>query len=169
MTWLVWLYPPRWRRRYGAELASLIATEPFALRTVADVLGGAVDAWMHPSLAVSRNEPSEGGREMLASVLQLECAGYSRNITASDRRKSMAVNLVGTLTLTLAWVWLQTMYRSPYVKALMPMAYMAPYLFSLRYTVHKGRSAAAQTTFAVGFTAGFTLFFLGVAYLAARI
>jgi hypothetical protein len=26
--WLIWLYPPAWRRRYGRELSELITTQP---------------------------------------------------------------------------------------------------------------------------------------------
>ena len=31
MTWLLKLYPPRWRRRYGAELTEMIAAQPFSI------------------------------------------------------------------------------------------------------------------------------------------
>lgn len=106
---------------------------------------------------------------MIGKILQLECAGYSRNITAEDRRKSMLVNGIGTLMLALALGGLWMKFRSPHVRALMPMAYMAPYLFSLRYTSLKGRSAASQTVFTFVVTAAFLLFFLALGYVAERI
>ena len=46
MTWLVLLYPPAWRDRYGVEMSSLLAEEPIRPHIVWDVLSGAVDAWV---------------------------------------------------------------------------------------------------------------------------
>ncbi|GAA2205676.1 hypothetical protein GCM10009850_011340 [Nonomuraea monospora] len=41
------LYPKAWRERYGEEVADLVASRPVRLRTVADLLTGAADAWLH--------------------------------------------------------------------------------------------------------------------------
>lgn len=41
------LYPKAWRERYGEEVADLVASRPVRLRTVADLAGGAGDAWLH--------------------------------------------------------------------------------------------------------------------------
>ncbi|MGW4799433.1 hypothetical protein ACWEPC_44170 [Nonomuraea sp. NPDC004297] len=41
------LYPKVWRERYGEEVADLVAARPVRLRTVADLVGGAGDAWLH--------------------------------------------------------------------------------------------------------------------------
>ncbi|TYB58530.1 hypothetical protein FXF51_36140 [Nonomuraea sp. PA05] len=41
------LYPKVWRERYGEEVADLVASRPVRLRTVADLLTGAADAWLH--------------------------------------------------------------------------------------------------------------------------
>ena len=43
MTWLLKLYPPRWRRRYGKEFLALIAPQRFSIVTVLDIIGGAID------------------------------------------------------------------------------------------------------------------------------
>ncbi len=52
MRWLLWLYPRRWRQRYGDELAAMLAAEHgFSLRVLLDVVRGALDAWLHPELA----------------------------------------------------------------------------------------------------------------------
>ncbi|MGP3965410.1 hypothetical protein ACTWPT_56630 [Nonomuraea sp. 3N208] len=40
-------YPPAWRERYGEEVSDLIAARPVRLRTVANLLLGAADAWLH--------------------------------------------------------------------------------------------------------------------------
>ncbi|MEV0623320.1 hypothetical protein AB0I81_59090 [Nonomuraea sp. NPDC050404] len=41
------LYPAAWRERYGEEVADLIEARPARLRTVADLVRGAGDAWLH--------------------------------------------------------------------------------------------------------------------------
>ena len=44
----VGLFPRAWRERYGDELADLLETEPFGLRTRFDLLRSALDARLHP-------------------------------------------------------------------------------------------------------------------------
>jgi ATP-dependent Clp protease ATP-binding subunit ClpC len=51
MRWLLWLYPPRWRRRYADELLALLEERGASIGLLLDVLVGAVDAWLHPDLA----------------------------------------------------------------------------------------------------------------------
>jgi hypothetical protein len=43
VTWLIRLYPPAWRRRYGRELAELIATQPASFGTAIDLVAATVD------------------------------------------------------------------------------------------------------------------------------
>ena len=50
MKWLLWLYPGRWRHRYGEEFAALLEGRQYSLTVLVDVLGGALDAWLHPQL-----------------------------------------------------------------------------------------------------------------------
>jgi DnaJ family protein C protein 28 len=48
VTRLHWLYPPAWRRRYGAELAALVEELGPSPRVVADALLGALRAHLEP-------------------------------------------------------------------------------------------------------------------------
>jgi hypothetical protein len=52
MKWLLWLYPTRWRRRYADEFLALLEERGFSVTILFDVLGGALDAWLHPELVV---------------------------------------------------------------------------------------------------------------------
>ena len=63
MTWLIRLYPPAWRRRYGRELAELIAVQPMSFCTAVDLVAGAVDAWLNPqsSTAVTSTDAKGAG------------------------------------------------------------------------------------------------------------
>jgi hypothetical protein len=169
VTWLLKLYPPRWRRRYGAELTELVAAQRFSIGAAVDLMAGAVDAWFHPLLATSPTADSKGDAAMIARMMQLKCAGYGPDVTASDQAKSTAVNIGGTLLLALLWLWVQWRSdKNAYVMALWPMAYFLPYLLSLRYTSLKGRRARTQTVVIAGLGAGLTAFFLLVAWLGTN-
>jgi hypothetical protein len=150
MTWLLKLYPPRWRRRYGAELADVVAAQPFSIGTAIDLIAGAIDAWFNPQLIAAVSDV-KGDLPMVARILQLKCAGFGPNVTPADRVKNVTINIGGTLVfalvwLALVWVWKRGQIRgNAYLMALSPMAYLFPYLVSLHYTSLKGRSGGAQT------------------------
>lgn len=167
MTWLLKLYPPRWRRRYGREVADLIAAQPFSFGAAADLVAGAVDAWRHPELAPPAAPNSEGDVTMIAKLMHLECVGHGVHISARDRATSIAVMLGGTLILTLVWLWATWEFdKSRWVMATWPMAYFVPYLVGLRHTSLKARSATAQAAFIVAFTSAVTAILLLIEWVA---
>ena len=45
---LLRLYPTRWQRRYATEMDALLADDPPGIRARLDLVGGAVDAHLHP-------------------------------------------------------------------------------------------------------------------------
>ena len=87
MTWLIRLYPPAWRRRYGRELAELIATQPASFGTAVDLVAGAIDAWLNPqSSTAATAADAKGAGAMVPKMLQLEAPDTvrtSRRWTAS--------------------------------------------------------------------------------------
>ena len=90
MTWLIRLYPPAWRRRYGRELAELLAAQPASFRTAVDLVAGAVDAWLNPQLSTAVTAASaKGAGAMVPKMLKLRSAGYGANdvATADDIKK----------------------------------------------------------------------------------
>lgn len=62
---LIRLYPRAWRERYGEEFAALVEEQPFTLRTLCDLLGGAVDAHLAPQ--VQPQLQGAGGAGMVSS------------------------------------------------------------------------------------------------------
>jgi hypothetical protein len=153
MTWLLKLYPPGWRRRYGQELGELMAAQPFSIGTAIDVIAGAIDAWINPqtSAATSTAQDSNGEATMLAKTMQLRCAGYGPKITTGDALKGAGVMLGGTLALLVVVWWARRQLGDhPYIESLLPMAFFLPLLLGLRYTSLKGRSAAVQWIFIGG-------------------
>jgi len=71
--WLLRLYPRAWRDRYGAELAELLFQEPVSALAILHVVGGAVDAHLHPRLVTPGSRPSAQYR-LRATVITVFCA-----------------------------------------------------------------------------------------------
>lgn len=169
MTWLLRLYPPRWRRRYGAELAELIAAQPFSFGAAADLVAGAVDAWLHPELASAAMPDSKGDITMIARLMHLKCAGHGIDVSARDKTTSLVVMLGGTVLLTTMWFLATWQFgKNRWVMAILPMTYFLPYLVGLRYTSLKGRSASAQATFIVAFGSVVATILLLIEWVAGR-
>jgi hypothetical protein len=173
LTWLLKLYPPRWRRRYGRELEELVAVRPFSIGAAADLIAGAIDAWLNPQLAAATaagTADTKGDVPMIARTMQLKCAGYGPEVGAVDKAKSTSVIIGGTLLLALLYLWSVWAFgKNDYVLALSPMSYFLPMLISLRWTALKGRSARTQAIFIGGFSAGLTAFFLLVGWVGRLI
>jgi hypothetical protein len=167
MTWLLALYPPRWRRRYGDELRTLIGAQPFSLRAVIDLIAGAIDAWFEPQKIPNATQE---GETMIGTMMKLGCAGSGERVTRQDARKSLAVNLGGTLLLTALWMTLHIRLGDrTYVDAFSAMAFLVPYLFSLRYTSLKGRSLRTQSIFIGGMILTLTLILGTAGWIASKI
>jgi hypothetical protein len=147
VTWLVRLYPPAWRRRYGRELAALIATQPASFGTAIDLIAGALDAWLYPQASAAAAAPDSGGGDtVIAKMLQLRCAGYGQASTKQDTLKGAALVIGGTLAVMLAIMWAMTAYpKNPYLESLLLMSWGVPTILSQRYTSLKGRPALVQT------------------------
>jgi hypothetical protein len=170
--WLLKLYPPAWRRRYGAELAELIATHPRSLGTAIDLMAGAIDAWISPqsSTSVRSTAVEKGDQTMLAKMIQLRCAGYGPNVTSSDVWKSLAVTLGGTVVLTLVWMWAnRRLADNLFIESFALMAYLIPVLVGLRYTSLKGRPARVQAIFIIGLSVILMAISLLGTWLGARL
>jgi hypothetical protein len=167
VTWLVWLYPPAWRRRYGRELAELLAAQPAAVRTVVDVVAGAVDAWFNPQPSTAATTPdAKGAGAMVPTMLQIKSCGYGPDVTVADSLKAAAVVIGGTLaTVALTTAAMKLYGRNPYLESLMTMGWLPPFIFSQHYTYLKGRPARVQAVLIGGPIA----IILAIALASARI
>lgn len=68
LLWLLRLYPPAWRERYGEELSELLSCEPVTPLALATVLWGALDAHLHPHLPAPGVLSLPGERLRLAAL-----------------------------------------------------------------------------------------------------
>ena len=146
MIWLIKLYPPAWRRRYGREMAELIASQPASFGTAIDLVAAAVDAWLNPqSSTATAAAGSKGEGTMIAERLRLRCAGYGAPVTAKDGLKGAAFIIAGTFVLMLAISWAMGRYgKNPYLLSLQSMSWLFPMLYSQRYWALKGQPGSVQ-------------------------
>jgi hypothetical protein len=147
VTWLIRLYPPAWRRRYGGELAELLAAQPMTFRTAVDLIAGAVDAWLNPQSSTTvTTMDAKGAEAMLPKMLQLKSGGYGPDVTVADSIKAAAVTIGGTLALVgILTVAIRLYGKNDYFESLLAMSWLVPFLFSQHYTYLKGRPAGVQT------------------------
>jgi hypothetical protein len=110
MTWLLRLYPREWRRRYGAEIEEVVASQPKSLQLVVDLLGGAVDAHLKPQAFARRLDGAtaadRGGLDM---VNRMKGCGA----TASVSRKDAFLGAGLTLGSALVVATIMVIGRSP--------------------------------------------------------
>jgi hypothetical protein len=146
VTWLIRLYPPAWRRRYGHELADLLDGQPASFRTSVDLIAGAVDAWLNPQSSTAiTSADAKGGGTMLPRMLQLKCRGYAPGVTKADSFKAAAVTIGGSLALVVVLLAAIARYgKNPYFDSFMALGWLVPFLFSQHYTTCKGRPARVQ-------------------------
>lgn len=174
MTWLLRLYPSPWRRRYGGEVAEMLAGRAFSLRTAVDLIAGAIDVRLHPSatlVAASVADSRKEEKTMLNRIIRLDCAGaYGPHLDKADRWRAGSVMIGSTLVLTGVWMGAHLRYGdNPYIDALGVMPFFIGMLFSMRFTYLKGRPNSVQAVFMGGMTLLFTLFFLFTGWLTTRI
>jgi hypothetical protein len=145
VNWLIRLYPPSWRRRYGRELEELLAAERASFRTAIDVVAGAADAWLNPQSSTAARVADTKGDAMVPKMLKLRCAGYGVDYTRGDALKAAGVTIGGTLVLMLGLMWARAHFGdNPYLESLLLVSWLLPFLFSQRYTDLKGHSARVQ-------------------------
>jgi hypothetical protein len=176
VTWLLRLYPSPWRRRYGGEVAEMLADRGFSLRIAIDLVAGAIDVWLHPTVTLAAAAAAETKEEvektMLNRIMRLDCAGAfgGPNLDKADEWRAASVMIGCTLALTGIWTAAHIRYGdNPYIDAVGVMPFFIGLLVSMRYTYLKGRPLSVQAVFIAGITLLLTLFFLGTGWLGTRI
>jgi hypothetical protein len=176
MTFLLWLYPAPWRRRYGGEVAEMLADRRFSLRIAVDLVAGAIDVWLHPSTTMAAAmaagaAKSEERKTMLSRIARLDCrTAFGPSLSKADQWKASAVMVGCSLVLTALWMTAHIRVGdNTYIDSLSVLPFMIGMLASMRYTYLKNRSNGVQAVFIGGATALLVLFFLATGWLAAQI
>lgn len=174
MTWLLGLYPPRWRQRYGREVAAMLAERRFSLRIAVDLVAGAIDVWLHPSVTLAAAPAADSHVEektMLNRIMRLDCRGaFGPNLAKADQWKASLVMIGCCVVLTAAWMAAHFRFDdNPYVDSLAVMPSMVGMLASMRYTYLKERSNSVQAVFIGGFSLLLCAFFIAAGWIASRL
>lgn len=155
LPWLVRLYPPSWRRRYGDELAALLAEQALSPAAVFDLMGGALDAWVSPQPNLHLQD-DQGAPKM--NTRWITCAKGGPPLTVRESLLGAGVVVVGSLVLSVASLLLRKAYGNvAAVEALHQSLFPALLLLSTSGLFLQRRSWRAQAVF--------VLFFLSIVYL----
>ena len=103
--WILALYPPWWRRRYGGEVAAVLEQSAPSLGSALDLLRGAVDAWTRQRPPDLFARLGDEARRVL-SVAQQEARALGHNylgtehvllglLAASDGAAAQALTTLG--------------------------------------------------------------------------
>jgi len=144
---LVRLYPRAWRQRYGQEMQELLAAQKPSLRTVTDLVAGAIDARLNPqSTPAAPAGRTEGVMTMMRSM---RCA--PAGVSQPDQWRSMAWMLGGSLGLTLFGMGLTLgIGRNALSEGLLYSAFPASLMLSSECTYLKRYSPAARRVMSIG-------------------
>ena len=117
MNWLLRLYPARWRERYGEEFGAVLASQRASVGLVVDVLGGAIDAHLHPQFQHSDSNQIKGEDTMTLAMLQ-RCAAGGPKLSPSERRIAFQLSMWSALGIAVLYIVLTKIYRgAPAVQA----------------------------------------------------
>jgi hypothetical protein len=117
MKWLIQLYTEAWCKRYGDEFATVLASQHASLGLVLDVIGGAVDARLHPQMGDLRSKQNEG--DTMTNQMMKRCAAGGPKLSSADQKIAGFTMLASSLALAILYIALTKIYRSvPAVQAL---------------------------------------------------
>jgi hypothetical protein len=144
---LVRLYPHAWRVRYGDEMRELLSSQPFSLRTLVDLIAGAVDARLSPQLAPVEPASATNGAHDMVKAFSCSSAG----VPVRDQWRSVAWMLGGSLGLTLVGIALQLRIGdNAFSEGLLYSAFPASLMLSSECTYLKRYSAPARSVISIG-------------------
>ena len=169
MNWLLHLYPARWCERYGDEFRAVLAGQRASLALFFDVLGGAVDAHLHPQILHSHANQTKGDDTMTLAMLQRCTAGGAR-LSPDDRRIASRVTTISALAIAVLSIVLTKIYREAApVQALIYAAAPALSMVYAQTAYLRRRSWRVQAFLLGGGLSGMYLFMLAICLIAKRL
>jgi hypothetical protein len=145
---LLKLYPRAWRERYGGELVQLVGARALSAQQVIDILAGAVDAWVSPSVRAAVRRPSSataGKGAIMVRQLLLKCSSNNQlRMTTRDGLISAGVLLAVSLVFTAAGIYASRLGYTTTAEVLKSIAFPGAMLLSMPFGVMKGQSRRTQ-------------------------
>jgi len=176
MNWMIRLYPAAWQQRYGEEFAVALSHQRASMGLMVDVLGGAVDAWLHPRLykEIKQGEmtmTNQKENEMNGTnALIKRCAAGGPKLTSREQIIAGIWTAMATLLISAAYVSLRKIYHGiPAVEALGYMAVPGMYLLFLQTAYLRKHSWGTQAATITGILGTLYLIFWGACAIAVRL
>jgi hypothetical protein len=169
MKWLLRLYPAAWRARYGEEFAAVLAGQRVSLGLLLDVIGGAVDAHLHPQILPTHSNQAQGEDTMTLALLQ-RCALGGPKLSPSERRFASTLAIMSALAMASLYLVLTKLYRqAPAVQAVIYASVIFTSSIRVQMVYLRNRSRAAQALILGAELLAMYLFMLSACLIASRL
>jgi drug/metabolite transporter (DMT)-like permease len=169
MSWLLRLYPARWRERYGEEFGAVLASQRASVGLVLDVLGGAIDAHLYPQIQHSHSKPIKEEDTMTLLMLQ-RCSAGGPKLSPRDQRIASLFMIFSALVMAGLYIALTKIYHSaPAVQALFYASFPALALIYGETAYLRKRPWLTQVFVLSGGLSGLYLFMLAVCVVGSKL
>lgn len=173
MNWLVRLYPARWRARYGEEFGAALASQRVSVGMLLDVIGGAVDAHLHPQVLQSNSNqfpnPNQGEDTMTLAMFE-RCAAGGPKLSPEERRFASKFAILSALAMASLYLVLTKIFRqAPAVQAVIYASVFFTSSIRVQMAYLRNRSRSTQALILGAELIAMYLFMLGACLLAGRI
>ena len=165
---LVRVYPRRWRERYEHEFVDVVGEKNLSAQQTIDILAGAVDAWISPSVRASVRSSAAGnasGGAAMIQQLKMKCATSTPRYTTKDSLISAGVLMATTVVLLALGSAANRQGYSTLGEVLKGVAFPASMMVSMPFAVLKGQPSRVQM-FLVMVP---LMILLAISYLAVKI
>jgi hypothetical protein len=173
MKWLVWLYPGSWRARYGDEFAAVLDSQRASVGLVLDLIGGAIDAHLHPQVLPSQSnqfmKPNQGEDTMTVAMLE-RCAAGGPKLSPGERRFASTLGILIALAMASLYLVLTKIFRQgPAVQAVIYASVLFTSSIRVQMSYLRNRSRTAQVLILGAELAVIYLFMLGACLIATKL
>ena len=165
---LVRFYPRPWRERYEHEFIDVVGDRRLSMQQTIDILAGAVDAWISPSVRASVRSSAAGnasGGAAMIQQLKMKCATSTPRYTTKDSLISAGVLMATTVVLLALGNAANRQGYSTLGEVLKGVAFPASMVVSMPFAMLKGQSGRVQMFFVMVPL----LILLAISYLATKI
>jgi hypothetical protein len=173
MKWLVWLYPAGWRARYGDEFAAVLDSQRASVGLVLDLIGGAIDAHLHPQVLPSHSNqflnPNQGEDTMTIAMFE-RCAAGGPKLSPGERRFASTLAILSALAMASLYLVLTKIFRqAPAVQAVIYASVVFTTSIHVQMTYLRNRSRTAQALILGAELAAIYLLMLGASLIASKL
>ena len=144
---LVRFYPRQWRERYGDEFVEVVGGKNLTVQQTIDIVAGAVDAWISPSVRATVRSSAAGnanGGAAMIQQLRVKCATSTPRYTTKDSLISAGVLMATTFVLLALGIAANRQGYPTLGETLKGVAFPASMMVSMPFALLKGQPTRVQ-------------------------